>query len=391
MQIGCVLVPRFAVCVEMATRLELRGQKLLLVDHRDGHAVVLDATEQSGVQPGTPLQEAMARCKDAALVDANPHLYEAEFEKMLSALESVSPIVEDAGLGCAYVSLCGLEKLYRGNARLVTALLSKINPLFEPRAGIGPGKFPALAAANTAAPHGAVMAGDNVRKFLAPFPVELLPVPWEVRTRLIGFGLKTLHDVAQAGIGPMQAQFGPDGWLAWQLASGTDPRRIVPRKTKDEIVESLALPAPTDNLSTILMACEMLTDRAFRQPLIRGRAARVVTIKGEAGPTLWRRKKIPPNPVGDKEAAFALLKRALDNITLPGPLDTLTIELSALVGDVGRQESMLPAVRATEQIRLAIRQAEAKLGGPAPIYAVHGVKPCSRIPEERSVLVRLSG
>ena len=77
--------------------------------------------------------------------------------------------------------LDGLEALYGGEARLVNALLNAVPQYLMPRVGVGDAKFPAYAAARSSRPLGAVQAPPNAAGFLAPQPVDLLPIPARVK------------------------------------------------------------------------------------------------------------------------------------------------------------------------------------------------------------------
>ena len=83
--------------------------------------------------------------------------------------------------------------------------------------------------------------------FLRGAAVDLLPVEWRVKERLLGFGLRTLEQVVAVGLGPMQAEFGPQGKLAWELATGVDQRPLVHR------IQSRSSPARSP--STRLLQC----------------------------------------------------------------------------------------------------------------------------------------
>ena len=122
MRVGCVLIPHFAIQVELRRKPKLRERPLLLVQSSGSRRLVVDASPRAaGVHPGMPLQEALARCKEAVLLEADLSAYQQASERILDALEDVSPVVEDGGSGLAYVDLRGLSSMYGGGARLATA------------------------------------------------------------------------------------------------------------------------------------------------------------------------------------------------------------------------------------------------------------------------------
>jgi DNA polymerase-4/protein ImuB len=388
-RVGCLLIPHFALQVELRRQPELREKPLLLIQSSGSRRLVLDASPRAaGVHPGMPLQEALARCKDAVLLEADLSAYQQASERIQNALEEVSPVVEDGGPGLAYVDLRGLSSMYGGEARLATALLQATPPGFSPKVGIADGKFPAYIAATKAEYHGAFRVPDAVRDFLADAPVELLPVPWKTVRRLRDFGLERLGQVAAVGIGPMQAQFGPQGKLAWELAQGRDEAPLVPRKRKESISEDLAFPAPASSLGMVMMGIESLLGRAWDRPERRGRHVRQVALDGLCFPQRpWSQATVFREPLGNRERLYRILKGKMESVILPGPMESLTLTLSGLTGEVGRQESLWANVRRQQQLGEALRQLEAQIDGPPPVYRYREVEPWSRVPERRGVLV----
>src|SRR5579883_1167842 len=111
MRIACVLIPRFALAVELSERPELCVRSLVIGGAAEEARAVVECSpeaEQQGVRRGMPLREARAYCREALFLDARPALYRERHERMLTALEAVSPVVEGAEPGCAYVGLDGL-------------------------------------------------------------------------------------------------------------------------------------------------------------------------------------------------------------------------------------------------------------------------------------------
>ena len=91
--------------------------------------------------------------------------------------------------------------------------------------------------------------------------------------------------------------------------------------------------------------------------------------------------------MGSHDRALLTLRSRLENLTLPGPLETLSLTLSGITGESGQQESLFPEVRHRARLDDAIRQLRARLGQRPLIYRVREVEPWSRIPERRRALV----
>ena len=136
-----------------------------------------------------------------------------------------------------------------------------------------------------------------------------------------------------------------------------------------------------------MIALESLLTRAFTGQ-IRGRFAKVAFLEGSAeNGSAWSKRVGFHEPVGDRDRAMFILKSRLENLALPGPLETLSLTLSGITGESGRQESLFPEVRHQARLDDAIRQLRARLGHRPPIFRVREVEPWSRIPERRRTLV----
>ncbi|MCH8279858.1 MAG: DNA polymerase Y family protein [Chloroflexi bacterium] len=390
MKIACVLITHLPLKAELRRHPELVGRPVVITESYGSKQVVLDsAPEARGVIAGMPLQEAVSRCKDTLLLQADEPYYDSVFDEMAVSLEGRSPLVEKAQLGCAYVGLDGLEAMYDGEARLITSLLQAVPHQFNPRVGVALGKFPAYVAAVTSSGGRATKVPEDVAGFLKELSVDLLPLSWDNKTRLHRFGLHTLGQLAALSVGSLQAQLRSEGRRAWELASGVDPSPLVPCRREEVVTEFLTFPSPTITRDAVLTAMEILLARAFTRPEISGKYVRTAVIEsrlaGQKPP--WIRRFGFKEALGSKERAIFAMKSRLGAVLLPGPLEDMKLTLSGITGESGIQSSLFSDVRKREQLREMMRQLQALLGCKPPIYQMKDVEPWSRIPERRQALV----
>ncbi len=389
MNIACVLITHLPVKAEQRRDPALLGRPVVITESFGSKQVVLDSSpEARGVTAGMSLQEAVSRSKDTVLLRADEPYYDSVFTEMLTSLEGRSPLVEKAGLGCAYVGLDGLEAMYGGEARLIASLLQAVPHQFNPRIGVATGKFPAYVAAVTSSGGRASKAPGDVAGFLKEFSIDLLPLSWQNKTRLHHFGLHTLGQLAALPAGSIQAQLRAEGSRAWALAKGIDPSPLAPWQHEEVVAEFLTFPSPTVTRHAILTALATLLGRAFVRPEIKGRYVRTATIEScivRHAP--WVKHFPFKESVGSKERALFSLKSRLDNLELPGPLEDMKLTLGGITGESGIQSSLFSDVRKREQLREMMQQLEALLGCKPPIYQMKEVEPWSRIPERRQALV----
>jgi DNA polymerase-4/protein ImuB len=389
MKVACILITHFPLKTETQRNPELRQRPVLIVRTAGSCRVVADFSPGlAGVRPRMPLQKAATFAKSATLLESDDAYYQAQFDNILDALAERSPVVEDGGLGCAYVGLDGLDELYGGDARLVLALQTAVPDCFKARVGIGSGKFCAYLAAMSAEPERPFKAPSNGQDFVRGFSVEVLPVDFRFKARLHEFALHTLGDLAVLPVGALQAQFGPEGKLIWDLANGVDARSLIPREYDEAVSESLSFPDPVGTLEPILLGAEVLLSRVFLRPELRGRCARLALVEGRVyRRATWATRVTFKEPVGEPRQAIARVRGRLESTAMPGPLEDLTLTLRDLTGEAGRQGQLFSDTRKHDQVRDAIRQLDAVYGKPSPVFQVREVEPWSRIPERRHMLL----
>lgn len=376
----------------MPAKCEIQRQSEFLhkpiIIHKD--EIVLDfSPEVKGVISGMVLQKALSQCRDTILVRADEAYYHEVFAKVLDALMRKSPIVEAGELGCAFIGLGGLGTMYKGHNNLISLLLDTVPPAFNPRIGVANAKFPAYVAATRSMEGRALRVPEDISMFLENISVDILPMSWTNRRRLHGFGLHTMGQVASQSVGAMQAQFGVDGKIAWELSRGVDESLITPIRLPEEVKESLTFPVPTANLFIIVSAMEVLLGRAFDNSSVRGRYFRKVSIEANiVNRTPWTKQVVFKSPVDSKEKSIFVLKNTLERVKFSGPLEDLTLILTGSTGQAGIQASFFKDVRKKEQLREMMEHLQVKLCKSPPVYKIMEMEPWSRIPERRHALVQ---
>ena len=218
-----------------------------------------------------------------------------------------------------------------------------------------------------------------------------MPVDFKLITRLHGFGLHTMGDIAALPPGAMQAQFGHDGTLVSDLANGIDHRPLVARRTEEAVSEYMEFPDATVSMAAILPAIESLLSRAYTRPQLIRRYAREAKLEANVlRRPPWTMRVAFKEPAGSRTKALFAIKAKMDGLALPGPIEDMRLTLSGLTGEAGRQESLWTEVRRDQKLQEAMSQLQARLGVPPPVYQIRELEPWSRIPDRRHALVQLS-
>ena len=390
MRLLCILLPHFPLRCEVLRQPGLDGYPAAVTHAVGSQRLVLDCSPGLEIDRDMPLQQALSLHSEIEVIHANMPYYWSVFNDILDRLELKSPLVEGFELGDIYVGLTGLELLYGSDDALASAIREAIPEVFDARLGIAEGKFLSRLAALNSPPSGYLALSGDFGLFLKDLPCDLLPVPARSKGRLHDFGLHTLGQLAAMPAARLQAQFGPEGQLIWELANGLDDTPLYPRLTAETIEESTSLGSPSVSLDLLLMALEAMVSRSLTRLGQRG--------MGISRLTLWTKNwlaehweqdvcfKEPAMTIG---AALSRIRHIVESHPQTGPVEEIGLKVTGAARPTGRQRSLMTQVRAQEHLLEEIRQMELRLGGPQ-VFKVKEVEPWSRMPERRYALTPLS-
>lgn len=385
---ACLLIEHFPFKFEVSKNPDLKNKDLIIYEVFGSRRVVLDTSpNMEQVPAGMPLKEASSRYDNAEIIAANLPIYHHEFDRILLGLCNISPLVESAELGCAYIGLDGLQSIHKTKTHLVNSLLQSIPSHLSPRLGMSHNKFTAYLAAKNAEPGSAYQVPVQLKNFLSSFPVEVLPVKLEIKTRLKSFGLDTIGKLADLPIGPVQAQFGIEGTRMWHLAHGLEHSYLTSLKHEIEVSESATSPVPTASSNVLLNMIKTLLDNLFVKADIQGRLVRTAILECRmVNKTFWQRRFTFKTPVGNSQKAYSIIKRQIQDLSLPGEVEEIRLVLKNPTSESGIQKTLFKDLIKEDQLSETISSLEINYGS-NPIYQVRELEPWSRIPERRRALV----
>jgi protein ImuB len=303
-------------------------------------------------------------------------------------LEDAGFAVEPEEPGCALFETAGVERLYGGLDRALERALAAVGATWDPRVGAASRRFAALAAATVARPGQIVVVDDDrTPDFLAPLPVDVLPLRTGMQEELRELGVRRLGELAGLPGGAVAERLGPDGRRAWSLARGGKRRRVRGRRPPAEIVEALEFPEAVGNELTLRRALAVLVDRTLGRPDRAGRFVRKVALSARlVGGGSWRRTLTLREPAAERDRLRVALGPRLAE--LPAPVTEIRLELVELTESTGQQLELVRPTGAELRSRLqdGLRQVRASTGGGA-VCSVVEVAPWSRIPEARALFV----
>lgn len=326
------------------------------------------------------------------------------FERMLDALDDLSPRVEAVDLGVALVDATGLEPMWGPEQRIAARavmLVRAVAPLHV-RCGIADNRWLATLAARLAQPSrpdapAALRALD--RDELPDLPLTLLPADAAIRQRFTLFGLTRMRQLAELPRSAVGAQFGAAGERLQALARGHDPRPIVPRRRPEQVEAGATFEPPIDGVGAVGLTLRRLAadlcDRLRERHLAPGRATLV--LRFEDAPPL-RVAQPFPQPVlepdwiarlllsrveaaarlraaaAEEEPRIVSVRLAFDRLT-----DPTTRQLPAFEVQAGRWE----------ELRWSIERIRHRFGEGRLWRAVID-RPMAALPEHRSRLAELN-
>ena len=351
---------------------------------------VTGAAEAAGVRPGMRLSEALATCPRLGLVEQDPASAEQAWEEILRRLEDAGFAVEPDSPGVVYFDTRGVERLYGGLEPALKRALAAVGTTWDPRVGAAERRFAALAAASVArAGQALIVSNDRASSFLAPLPLELLPLDQDRYAELEELGVRTIGQLAGLPGGAVAERLGPVGRRAWSLAGGEEPgeRKVAPRRPAVALHETLEFPEAVGNELTLRRGLAVLLERLLARSERAGRPPRKIALWARlVGGASWRRTVTLREPTTDLGRLRSALQPKLTE--LPAPALKLRVEVSELAEHRGEQLELVAAEGMVLQGRLreGLRQVRAAVGA-GGVSTVVEVAPWSRIPEARALLV----
>jgi len=412
---ACCWIPLFPLRCETARQPELASLPVALVGPDDTRRVwqLSSLARHAGVKPGMTVSQAIGLCPALKLCEPDPVHYDAQFSRLLTALGQVSPVIEPAELGRAYVGTDGLERLYGSVEQIIEAIkrgtrnaecgTAEESPLacsaFRPprsafRVGWGIGKFVSWMAASRAKPGAAVIVRSGEEgKFLAAQPLAALPLDSDTHRRLRQLGIRTLGALAALPEEAVVSQFGRAGRRLWLLAAGRIAERVVGRVAPEPIVAALAFFSAVGERELLVHALDRLIERALRDPRRSGWRVQVVRARAELEHgASWLVEATLKDPSADRARIAAPLTTQLERSPPAGAVERLVVEFTAFVPGTAELQLFARDAQAAARAgrRRALRSAaqEIKLRlKRSLLYHVIEVQPWSRLPERRYALI----
>lgn len=395
---ACVWIPLFPLRCEEARHEGVAAfpTALLAPDTTRKLWQVSSLARHAGVKPGMTVSQAIGLCPTLLLIEPDPVHYDDRFANLLAALNEVSPVVEAAELGLAYVGVDGLEGIYGSPEKIIAAIRQTVRASDRQtvRLGWGVGKFIAWVAASRAKRSEAIVVpiGEE-QKFLASQPIAVLPLDPDTHRRLRQLGIRTLGALALLPEEAITAQFGALGTRLWRLAAGRVAEPVVGCVAPEPIVAALTFFTPVGERELLVHSLDQLIARALKHPRRIGWRVHAVRLRADIeGGGSWLAAVLLKDPTADGDRIAAPLKTRLEQSPPTGGVERLVLEFTAFAP--GTMELQLfardaqAAARAGQQRALQSAAQEIRMRVKRScLYHIIEVQPWSRLPERRYALI----
>lgn len=226
MRIACIHLPAFPLQVEIRQRPELAGRPVAVFSRgvRPSVSCCSRAAHAAGIRSGMAPLAARALAADLVVVEPAEARWRAALVDLAGELAGLSPVVEVPEGGSSIQLEVPAGKKSAEIGRALSAAVASAG--YRARIGIAGDRFTACAAARFGGgePVTVVKRGQSAA-FLAPLPIELLPLAPEVRSMLRAAGVGTLG--AFAALPPPSVELA--GAVDYrELARGNGPTELVP-------------------------------------------------------------------------------------------------------------------------------------------------------------------
>ncbi len=297
----------------------------ILADKADRGRVleVDDRAHALGARAGqTVLQACVAAGGARALVHDAPYAHTV-WEDMLDELDALSPLVDDAAEGTAYVEMRGCDGTAGDWIARAHAVLDRFD--LPVRVAAGPNKFAARAA--TYVRDGCICAPGEAAQLLAPLRLEVLEVEPAIVERLHLLGIATLGELARLPHGPFVRRFGARAARWHEYARGIDPTPFRPRPYTLQIEAATFGEGSAVQEEQVYFALRVLAERICSDLSRAGKAAALLraTFECENG-DLRELDAGFAQPTADPRVVLDILRAKLEGSIFDAPVTGLRLQ-----------------------------------------------------------------
>jgi nucleotidyltransferase/DNA polymerase involved in DNA repair len=347
--ICCVRTPHPSLVAAWLMTPALRGRPLVLggLAHERGSVTTasIEARAQ-GVVDGMSLNQAQQFAPDATFQPVDEEATARVRQSLLLTLHHFTPdVAAGENPGCAFLRLDRLALRWPDRTQLLAAISRAIDAAIRvrPAIGVASSMFVSKVAADRATAGAPVTVElEQTRAYLARLPIGILPLDDDLREYLELLGLKTIGRLQAISRPAFRRQFGLKALDIYDLAVGTDRRRLRAWRPAVRIEASEPLEPPVDNTEALQFIARALAEQVSASLLSQGLGTRAIriTLNQESAPALAVEARFA-YPVTTAGEIFDGIRPRLLRASITAPLERITLRAGRLEPAYVRQPGLL--------------------------------------------------
>jgi DNA polymerase IV len=347
--ICCVRTPHPSLVAAWLQTPALRGRLLILggLAHERGAVTTasIEARAQ-GVVEGMSLNQAQQFAPDATFQPVDEDATARVRQSLLLTLHHFTPdVAASEDPGCAFLRLDRLALRWPDRSQLLVAISRAIDAAIHvrPAIGVASSMFVSKVAAERAkAGAPVIVEPEQTRTYLARLPIDVLPLDDDLREYLELLGLKTIGRLQAISRPAFRRQFGLKALDIYDLAVGTDQRRLRAWRPAVRIEASEPLEPPVDNTQALQFIARALAEQVSASLLSQGLGTRGIriTLTQESAPALTVEARFA-YPVTTASEIFDGIRPRLLRASITAPLERITLRAGRLEPAYVRQPGLL--------------------------------------------------
>ena len=275
----------FFASVEQMDNPTLR-HKCLVVGGASNRGVVAAASYEArrfGIHSAMPIFQAKQKCTELIIVPPRRHRYAELSRRIMTILQSFSPLVEPISIDEAFIDITGCQRLHGSPRDTALAVKAQIrdNVHLTCSVGVAPNKFLAKIASDLQKPDGlTVITEDQMPSFIHCLAIDKVPgVGRRTLEQLTDMGIKTLGQVNSCAPAILTRRLGKFGQRLVELANGRDSSAVVPSREAKSISSETTLDHDTRDPAILAVHLLSQSQEISRQLRRQGVRARTIVLK----------------------------------------------------------------------------------------------------------------
>ncbi len=274
----------FFVSVECLKNPKLKGRPLLIGGHSDRAVVAACSYEarKFGIHSAMPMKLAKRLCPQATIMKGDMDSYTNYSRIVTDIISQKVPQFEKASVDEFYIDMTGMDKFF--GCSLYT---QEIKKLINRETGLpisyalAANKLVSKVATDEAKPNGQLeIPFGNEKNFLAPLPVEKLPMVGPKTTQLFRqMGVRTIRTLSEIPVEMLENLMGKNGLELWRRANGIDDTPVVPYHEQKSISTENTFEADTIDVRFLHAQLVHMTEKLAYELRKQNKLTGCVTVK----------------------------------------------------------------------------------------------------------------